>query len=147
MKVRGDCPNHRGPEQAFLTQRRTAFCLTRPQDESSPEGRDHSGQAKFMAEWLLCLLPQFPTLALTSPVALSRCTVPGTISSALTVTFLVKRGKVKLLPEEYLLSSPWCCWHRAYLPSAALGRYKARWGPPVVVRLVTVSDVERKCVS
>lgn len=63
--------DHRGLEQSSHPAQ-NPFCLTHHQDKGTLKGRDNPSQAKFMAKWLLCFLPEFPSSVLISPVVWSR---------------------------------------------------------------------------
>lgn len=56
IEVRRLAQDHRGPNN-------TEPLLPRPhQDKNALRGRDHPSQAKFVAKWLLCTLPQYTPL-------------------------------------------------------------------------------------
>lgn len=141
---------HRNKETCPRSQRsRTGFSpSTEPLVLHHQVDRDHPSQVKFMAECLFCSLPQFPTPALTSPIVLSTYSVPGTISSALLVTCLVKKESKVILPPRTICwavrdAVPWV----AFLLSSALDSNRTMWDPGVMIWLVTACDLERKFVS
>lgn len=93
------CPRSQRSRQASHSAQ-NPFCLYPHQDKSTLDEREHPGQAKCMAKWLLCSLSQFPTTALTSPIVLSRWGARHHFQCLTCSIFGEEDRQCRVLPEE-----------------------------------------------